>query len=173
MQCLDRLEFSLRLQSQLTLIPQLVDLVRRAMASLPAFDATESIRVSVALEEALLNALVHGNLELTSDVRSEGFDPNAEYFKKRCAEAPYRERQIHVLGSITSAKAKFVVRDEGPGFSLSDLPDPTDMRALQEGHGRGLRLMRTFMDEVIYSSSGNEVTLVKTIPLGDCGGRND
>lgn len=162
MQCLSALDFSLRLKSRLTLIPQLVDLIRRALASLPICDATESIRVSLAVEEALLNALVHGNLELTSQLQDRGLNPHAEFFKKRCAEAPFRDRHVHVRAAITLAKAEFVVRDEGPGFAVSSLPDPTDLSVLQQRHGRGLRLMRTFMDEVIYSRAGNEVTLIKT-----------
>lgn len=170
MQCLSALDFSLRLKSRLTLIPQLVDLIRRALASLPICDATESIRVSLAVEEALLNALVHGNLELTSQLQDRGLNPHAEFFKNRCAEAPFRDRHVHVRAAITLAKAEFVVRDEGPGFAVSDLPDPTDLSVLQESHGRGLRLMRTFMDEVIYNRAGNEVTLVKTLAPGDRGG---
>jgi CheY-like chemotaxis protein/anti-sigma regulatory factor (Ser/Thr protein kinase) len=162
MQCLSALDFSLRLKSRLTLIPQLVDLIRRALASLPICDATESIRVSLAVEEALLNALVHGNLELTSQLQDRGLNPHAEFFKNRCAEAPFRDRHVHVRAAITLAKAEFVVRDEGPGFAVSSLPDPTDLSVLQQRHGRGLRLMRTFMDEVIYSRAGNEVTLIKT-----------
>jgi anti-sigma regulatory factor (Ser/Thr protein kinase) len=167
MQHLDGLDFRLRLPSGLALIPQLVDLVRRAMASLPACDATESIRIGLALEEALLNALVHGNLELTSEVRAKGFNPHAEYYKQRCSEAPYRDRRVWVRGSIAPVRAEFVVGDEGPGFAVSDLPDPHDFGALGEGHGRGLRLMRTFMDEVMYNQAGNEVTMVKTLTCGE------
>ena len=57
--------------------------------------------------------------------------------------------------------AKFVVRDEGPGFDPSQVPDPTDPEHLENLCGRGLLLMRSFMDEVTFNMKGNEVTLIK------------
>ena len=55
----------------------------------------------------------------------------------------------------------YVIRDEGPGFDVSGLPDPTDPANLDRPCGRGMLLMRTFMDNVIYNDRGNEVTLFK------------
>ena len=54
-----------------------------------------------------------------------------------------------------------MVRDEGPGFNPGDVPDPTDPANLERESGRGLLLMRTFMDDVQFSQHGNQVTLVK------------
>ena len=53
----------------------------------------------------------------------------------------------------------YTVRDEGPGFDPASLPDPTDPANLDRPCGRGLLLMRTFMDNVIFNDKGNEVTL--------------
>ena len=58
-------------------------------------------------------------------------------------------------------KAVFTIRDEGPGFNPSTLPDPTDAANLEKPGGRGVVLMRTFADEISYNETGNEVTLVK------------
>jgi anti-sigma regulatory factor (Ser/Thr protein kinase) len=57
--------------------------------------------------------------------------------------------------------ARFVIRDEGPGFDPHKVPDPTDPENLERESGRGLLLMRSFMDSVAYNPTGNEVTLVK------------
>ena len=54
----------------------------------------------------------------------------------------------------------FVIRDEGPGFDVSKLPDPTDPANLEKRSGRGLLLMRAFMAEVKHNARGNELTLV-------------
>jgi anti-sigma regulatory factor (Ser/Thr protein kinase) len=67
-----------------------------------------------------------------------------------------------VIAHITRADAKFIVRDEGPGFDPHGLPDPTDPANLEKASGRGLLLMRTFMDSVSFNDLGNEVTMVKT-----------
>jgi anti-sigma regulatory factor (Ser/Thr protein kinase) len=51
--------------------------------------------------------------------------------------------------------------DEGPGFDPSSLPDPTDPENIGKISGRGLLLIRTFMDDVKFNDSGNEITLFK------------
>jgi anti-sigma regulatory factor (Ser/Thr protein kinase) len=58
------------------------------------------------------------------------------------------------------------VRDEGPGFDPGGLPDPTDPANLERPCGRGLLLMKTFMDEVRYNDRGNEVTMRKRCRSG-------
>jgi CheY-like chemotaxis protein/anti-sigma regulatory factor (Ser/Thr protein kinase) len=161
LQCLGSAEATFHLNSNLGLIPQFVDLVQRSLSSLSICDTTESIRLSLAFEEALLNALVHGNLELTSQVAETGLKPNAEYFQSRSKEQPYKDRKIFVGLDISRGKVSIIVRDEGPGFDLKTLPDEDDLSPFQDGVGRGLKLMRSFMDEVSYNAAGNEVTLVR------------
>ena len=54
-----------------------------------------------------------------------------------------------------------MIRDEGKGFRPETLPDPTAPQNLERRTGRGLFLIRTFMDEVRHNAVGNEITLVK------------
>ena len=61
---------------------------------------------------------------------------------------------------VTNTEARFVTRDDGEGFDPSRLPDLTDPTSLDAG-GRGLLLVRTFMDEVRFNAKGNEITLIK------------
>ena len=58
-------------------------------------------------------------------------------------------------------EARFVIRDEGPGFDLSKLPGRGDPEGLEDKGGHGLLLMQTFMDEVTFNARGNEVTMLK------------
>ena len=53
------------------------------------------------------------------------------------------------------------VRDQGAGFDSSRAEDPRDTKNLEKTSGRGLLLIRAFMDEVQHNASGNEITLVK------------
>lgn len=122
---------------------------------------TEALRVGIALEEALLNAFYHGNLECSSQLREEIGDKYAQLAAKRCGESPYRERRIHVTVSLSSTESMWTIRDEGPGFDFRALPDPTAPEYLERPYGRGLLLMRTFMSEVNYNDQGNEVRMVK------------
>ena len=54
-----------------------------------------------------------------------------------------------------------MIRDEGPGFDPDGLPDPTDPENLTKASGRGVLLIRTFMDEVRFNDTGNEITMIK------------
>jgi signal transduction histidine kinase/DNA-binding response OmpR family regulator/HPt (histidine-containing phosphotransfer) domain-containing protein len=80
-----------------------------------------------------------------------------------------------LLARESSAGAVYLVRDEGPGFDPASLPDPTDPASLGETHGRGLLLIRTFMDEVTYNEAGNEITMTKRYGEGrlTIGGSSD
>ena len=132
------------------------------MSAMGLFDEAERLRIGVALEEVLLNAMFHGNLELSSSQR-EGDKPTYhELARVRAKESPYRERRIFVEASFSPAGAEFKIRDQGLGFNPQGQPDPTDPANLHRASGRGLLLMHTFMDGVAFNESGNEVRLTKS-----------
>jgi len=64
---------------------------------------------------------------------------------------------------LTKDEATFIIRDEGAGFDPNDLPDPTAPENLIRASGRGILLIRTFMDDVCFNDKGNEITMVKRI----------
>jgi CheY-like chemotaxis protein len=134
--------------------------LQQMLRCLPLADEAERLRVGVALEEALANAYYHGSLEVgaAGKVDREAYDQVAA---QRLAELPYRDRQIRVTARITRAEARFIIRDEGPGFAVARLPAAGAPLDAEHGAGRGLTLVRTIMDEVSFNEAGNEVTLVK------------
>jgi anti-sigma regulatory factor (Ser/Thr protein kinase) len=127
-------------------------------------DRHSATRVGIALEEALLNAIYHGNLEISSELKKNGDEPFHALARERRAQEPYAARRVRVVSRVSPKKATFVVTDEGPGFDVSKLPDPTDPENLDKPSGRGLLLMRTFMDDVRYNATGNRVTMTKLRP---------
>jgi CheY-like chemotaxis protein len=124
-------------------------------------DETGLFQVSTALAEALNNAVDHGNLELDSALRERGDNAYGEQRQERSVAPPYNERRVRVTEKLTPRQVTYVVRDEGEGFDLSTVPDPTDPENLLRASGRGLMLIRTFMDEVSHNDVGNEITMVK------------
>ncbi|MFM8274381.1 MAG: ATP-binding protein, partial [Gemmata sp.] len=74
---------------------------------------------------------------------------------------PYAPRRVYVTARLTPEQATFVIQDEGPGFDVTKLPDPTDPDFLERASGRGILLMRAFTDEVRYNTTGNRCTMVK------------
>ena len=100
------------------------------------YSEREIFSVKLALEEALVNAIKHGN----------GLDPN---------------KHVRVGCQITDEKVRIVIEDEGAGFRLEDVPDPTEDANLEKPCGRGIMLMRAFLSLVEYNDRGNRVTLEK------------
>jgi anti-sigma regulatory factor (Ser/Thr protein kinase) len=146
------------------LLPLVVAQVRQQMEDWQFDNPMELMRVTVALSEALDNALYHGNLELSSELRQgTGHDWRNESQLRRSTE-PYCDRQIRFRGIIGSDSARFTVRDEGSGFDAASPVDCTESQNLEQCSGRGLFLMRAYMDDVQFNGSGNEVTLVKRRP---------
>jgi CheY-like chemotaxis protein/anti-sigma regulatory factor (Ser/Thr protein kinase) len=149
------------LENDLSMLSALVSHLRHHVQHRRICNDADSIRVATSLDEALLNAYYHGNLEVDSALKNESHEKFHELAKSRLREQPYSERRITVIARYSPVEAVFVIRDEGPGFNSSVLPDPTDPEFLEKPSGRGLLLMRSFMDEVTFNDSGNEVTLVK------------
>lgn len=136
--------------------------LRQTFSERGLFSENECQRFAIAVDEALLNACYHGNLEIDSK-RREGMDDDAffEFVNQRRREDCYRDRRIHVRVLIRSDHVSITIRDDGPGFDESQLPDPTVPEYLDRPYGRGILLMRTFADAVRFSDLGNEVTLIK------------
>lgn len=161
MGCLRQGDLHFRLSNDAEYIPALINYVQNLLCSVGLCDESSVIRVCIALEEALRNALFHGNLELTSEQRDGDSQEYQRLIDERLTTPPYRDRQLHVRLVVSATQGTFVVRDEGPGFDPESLPDPTDPANLDRVSGRGLLLMKTFMDDVTYNATGNEVTMTK------------
>jgi CheY-like chemotaxis protein/anti-sigma regulatory factor (Ser/Thr protein kinase) len=155
------LESRFLLDNDRGLIPPLVSHLQELHTRMLGCDLTARIRVGIALEEAILNGIDHGNLEVGSELRQESETAYLGLLRKRRGQEPYCRRRLAVEARLTRGRAQYVVRDEGPGFDPSTLPDPTDPANLTWAGGRGLLLIRTFMDEVTFNDRGNEITLVK------------
>ena len=80
---------------------------------------------------------------------------------ERQKQKPYCDRRVYVLAKDVPEGSTYVIRDEGPGFDPRKLPDPLDPENFEKVSGRGLLLIRTFMDDVRHNSKGNEITLFK------------
>lgn len=149
------------LENDVSLIPPLVNHLQRMVRYMGICGEAARLRIGVALEEALVNALYHGNLEIGSELREDDFRKYYELASQRQLLSPYQERALKLRVSMTRSEAVFVITDEGPGFDLKSLPDPRDPINLERPCFRGVLLMRTFMDEVSYNDRGNEVTMTK------------
>ncbi len=158
---LAHLEASFTLENDRDAFQPLIAFLQEQMWLVNLCDESELTRVGVAVGEALINAAEHGNLELESQLRETDRAQYLEQAAARRAIAPYDQRRVWVSLRIDREQASITVRDQGKGFDPHSVPDPTDPQNLLKASGRGVMLMRTFLDEVRYNDSGNEVTMVK------------
>jgi serine/threonine-protein kinase RsbW len=93
--------------------------------------------IEIALREALANAVIHGNHGDTG-------------------------KRVYVGCRGGTDEVSIVIRDEGQGFDIHAVPDPTTPENIASNHGRGIYLMRTLMDEVRFERGGTVVYMRKT-----------
>ncbi len=154
-------ESSFVLDNDKALVAPLVAMLQEMLAAMRLVDGPDRVRVGVALEEAITNAIYHGNLGVDSGLRERDDSSFVRLAEERRRQSPYRERRIHVQARLTPTEATISVRDEGDGFDPSKLADPTDPVNVERLCGRGLLLIRTFMDEVRHNPTGNQITMIK------------
>jgi CheY-like chemotaxis protein/anti-sigma regulatory factor (Ser/Thr protein kinase) len=161
-ECLDQTEFRYVLANDISRIGPIIGHVQDQMVQMKLIDRTGLIRVGTALHEVLVNAIEHGNLEMQSQIRENGdLIAYRQMLEQRRQQSPYRDRRVRLHARISRDEAVCVVADEGSGFDPARLPDPTDSANLEKAAGRGIFLVRMFMDEVRFNAAGNEVTLIK------------
>ena len=149
------------LDNDLELLSAAASELRQTVRDRWFFDERESLRFATAVDEALLNAYYHGNLEISSELRMQDAETYHALADERRTQEPYARRRIRVRLNMTGEQVTVSIGDEGPGFDPAKLPDPTAPGFLERPCGRGLLLMRSFMDDVRFNEMGNEVTLVK------------
>jgi serine/threonine-protein kinase RsbW len=114
------------------------DVQERIILSLEEFGYSprDIFCMRLAIEEAIVNAIKHGNK----------YDPS---------------KNVVIRGEIDAIRIRLEIEDEGAGFRLEDVPDPTADENLHKASGRGIKLMQSFLTSITYNGVGNRVTLVK------------
>jgi CheY-like chemotaxis protein len=168
----DDVSFHLRLQNDPLMIPALVSVLQQLAVGMKLCGDEGRTRLGIAIDEAVMNAMYHGNLQLpVSDLvetRSRVRDgETAETIESRRKDKSYADRLVHVHVVLNRESIEITVRDEGEGFSPDEIEQDGDVH-------RGLTLIRNLVDEVTFNEVGNEIKLLKrreimpgepTIPL--------
>ena len=150
------------LENDLGLVGPLIEHLQTMM---PAWSDRDRLQVSMALDEALVNAMHHGNLEVESSLR---VDDESEYYERvrlRRTQTPFCDRRVHIQAEFSEQHLCVQISDEGPGFDPTTIPDPTDEENIQKIGGRGLFLIKSFMSQVVHNPTGNQITMTKIRPL--------
>ena len=97
---------------------------------------TDVFAIKLAVEEALVNAIKHGNQ----------LDP---------------DKKVRVGYAVTDDRFDITISDEGPGFNPADVPDPLDEINIERNCGRGVFLIKNFMTSVEYRNGGSTIVMSK------------
>jgi len=126
-------------------------------------DAMLIKRVQVAIYEALMNAIDHGNLEIKPNCKNPNFDEVIyELIKKeRLGNPEYGNRRVTARYQVSDDRITYHIKDEGCGFDYMNIEDPTAPHNLAKYSGRGVALIKMYMDEVSFNEKGNEIIMVK------------
>ena len=112
-----------------------LDYLMKRVDKLGVVDVEQS-NLYVALDEAFVNAVKHGNK----------FDV---------------AKRVRIAADVSPLEAKFTIEDDGEGFDVKNIPDPLDPENLFKTSGRGVLFIYNIMDEVKYNERGNQLTMVK------------
>ena len=126
------------LDSKLDSVDEAEELVLQ-MAEKAGFEEDDLHKIAMSVRETMVNAVVHGNRYNV-------------------------HKKVHVTVSNSQGRLEIKIADQGEGFELTEIPDPLDEENLLRNSGRGIFLMKAFMDEVQVrraEPAGTEVTLVK------------
>jgi CheY-like chemotaxis protein len=116
----------------------------------------------LAIDEAISNAILHGNLRIKDlEAEDKRNRTREELYRERFSQPEFGNKKVHIEAVLNPSMMEVVVTDEGDGFNYSELPDPTDSENVFRYHGRGIFVIRNTMDQVRFNEKGNSITLVK------------
>jgi serine/threonine-protein kinase RsbW len=102
-----------------------------------SYSSKDIFAIRLSVEEAVTNAIKHGN----------GND---------------REKKVTIACEIDDTRLRVTVSDEGPGFIPEEVPDPTLPEFIERATGRGLILMRAYLERCEYLGTGNQIVMERT-----------
>lgn len=123
----------------------------------------------IAVREMIINAIEHGNLELSFDEKTAAME-SQRYFEiiaERQRDPRFRDRRVYIEYIISPEKCTYTISDDGPGFDyrrILSMPAEEQSTVLLE-HGRGIMMAIQAFDKIEFNEKGNQVTLTKLIGL--------
>lgn len=158
LECSKVSRFEFDLGNDPTLIPLVVDFCDQMLRSMAPLDQIDCLRIAIAVDQAIRNAMYRGNLEIDSGYKvpsSNQLDVEELplVVQEKMESEPYCSRTVSVVVEIKPSGFAILIGDQGPGF------DTSHVGQWQDQSSRGINLMKAFMDKVRFNERGNEVQL--------------
>ena len=126
-----------------------------------ACEESRAVKLTLALHEALTNSIIHGNLEVDSDLKEQEDNAFTRLLAQRAADPAYANRTVTIEVGYDGERCQWALTDQGRGFDYQRLLDRevVDEAEIWLASGRGILMMKAFMDEVRYEQAGRRVVL--------------
>ena len=126
-----------------------------------ACEESRAVKLTLALHEALTNSIIHGNLEVDSDLKEQEDNAFTRLLAQRAADPAYANRTVTIEVGYDGERCQWALTDQGRGFDYQRLLDRevVDEAEIWLASGRGILMMKAFMDEVRYEQGGRRVVL--------------
>ncbi|EOQ97290.1 response regulator receiver domain protein [Leptospira wolbachii serovar Codice str. CDC] len=152
----------MKLRPQIKKLNSYIAFIVKQILNSPLATQEDLISIKIVLYELLANAIEHGVAGVSYEEKQDCLESNEDYFKlvdSRCAE---NNTSVFVEISMDDVGITIVIRDEGNGFAVSQIPNPVINPAANLVSGRGIFLAKMNIDSIVYNEKGNEVRFFKT-----------
>ncbi|HQP49864.1 MAG TPA: PAS domain S-box protein [Spirochaetota bacterium] len=151
------------IENKLTIVEEISHRLTRDLFRHLSVDQVNMVRLG--LRETIINAIEHGNFEITFDEKSEAkyFSAYINLIAERRMLPGHAGKKVFIDYHLTPERVRYIIRDQGNGFSYNDFLNTTQQKTdeIPIHHGRGIALTLKSFDTVHYNDQGNEVTLIK------------
>ncbi|MCW7496545.1 response regulator [Leptospira levettii] len=152
----------IKLKPQIKKLTSYIAFLTKQILNSPHALPEDLISIKIVLYELLANAIEHGVAGVTYAEKQECLESNQDYFKyvdERCAG---NNSSVFVELLMDDVGVTIVIRDEGNGFAVSQIPNPIENPSANLVSGRGIFLAKMNIDSIVYNEKGNEVRFFKT-----------
>lgn len=155
-------EISIETPSRIKYVESIIAYLQRQIDPICKNNGIDLFNISLCLQEAITNAIIHGNLSIDSEIKEESWERFESVRKEREQHPDYGDKKVLIRYRFDPDKMYFEVEDEGEGFDREILPDFEDPNTVVSS-GRGLLYIQTFMDHVSWNGAGNLIQMEKKI----------
>ena len=155
--------FSMSFDSDIRQVPFIINYLIEEIDSL--FKEDEAMGIRLGLDEIIVNAIEHGNLEISYVEKSYAIQEHRfeELLKSRKNDPIRGKRKVSISFEYTKEYCEWIISDEGQGFDPDSIPNPITSNSSEMLHGRGIFITRFQFDELEYLGKGNVVRLRKRV----------
>ena len=152
-----------KIHSQTSFIYPMANMLSNNIRWLVDPQLLNSQHIRLCLQESLSNAIIHGNLNISSELKEKNIEEFEARLYEREHDPKYNQKSVFLTMNLTSDMVHFTIEDQGDGFDTSNLPKMDDPENWLREYGRGILLIQSLMDEVSWNERGNCISIKKKI----------